>query len=87
MGYHNENYWAFGLSPSSGTLGNRKHDVSETGSVSVLRCGGKNRTQLPLLRVGLFTELLPGNALIKSVTIYRRVAEFGPAPRLGHLVF
>jgi hypothetical protein len=25
-----QNYWAFGLSPSSGILGNRKHDVSET---------------------------------------------------------
>jgi hypothetical protein len=31
------NTWFFGLFPSSGILGNRKHDVSETGSVSVLR--------------------------------------------------
>jgi hypothetical protein len=38
----NQNYWVFGLSSSSGFLGNRKHDVSETGSVFVLRCGGKN---------------------------------------------
>jgi hypothetical protein len=30
-------YWVFGLFPSSGILENRKHDVSETGSVSVLR--------------------------------------------------
>jgi hypothetical protein len=29
----------FGLIPSSGILGTREHDVSETGSVSVLRCG------------------------------------------------
>jgi hypothetical protein len=28
------------------------------------------RTQLPLLHDGLFTELLPGNALIKSVTTF-----------------
>jgi hypothetical protein len=28
----------FGLSPSSGILENRKHDVSETGSISLLRC-------------------------------------------------
>jgi hypothetical protein len=32
-----QNYWVFGLFPSSGVLENRKHDVSETGSVSVLR--------------------------------------------------
>jgi hypothetical protein len=30
-----QNYWGFGLFPSSGILGNRGHDVSETGSVSV----------------------------------------------------
>jgi hypothetical protein len=31
------NYWVFGLFPSSSILETRKHDVSETGSVSVLR--------------------------------------------------
>jgi hypothetical protein len=31
------NYWVSGLFPSSGILGNRGHDVSETGSVSVFR--------------------------------------------------
>jgi hypothetical protein len=30
-----QNYWVFGLFPSSGILGNRWHDVSETGSVCV----------------------------------------------------
>jgi hypothetical protein len=30
-----QNYWVFGLFPSSGILENRKHDVSGTGSVSV----------------------------------------------------
>jgi hypothetical protein len=30
------NYWVFGLCPSSGVL--RKHNVSKTGSVFVLRC-------------------------------------------------
>jgi hypothetical protein len=34
-----QNYWVFGLCPSTGILGTRKHDVSETGSVSVLRWG------------------------------------------------
>jgi hypothetical protein len=49
------NYWGIGLFPSSGILGNRKHDVSETGSVSVLRCGGgETPTQLgPLDRAYL----------------------------------
>jgi hypothetical protein len=32
-----ENYWVFGLCPSSGIVETRKHYVSETGSVSVLR--------------------------------------------------
>jgi hypothetical protein len=34
MVYHIHNYWGFGLFPMSGILGTRKHDVSETGSVS-----------------------------------------------------
>jgi hypothetical protein len=42
MVYHNQNYWGFLLFPSSGILGDRKHDVSETVSVSVLRYGGKH---------------------------------------------
>jgi hypothetical protein len=33
-----ENYWGFGLLPSCGILGNRGHDVSETGSVSETLC-------------------------------------------------
>jgi hypothetical protein len=32
-----QNCWVFGLFPSSGILETRKHDVSETSSVSVLR--------------------------------------------------
>jgi hypothetical protein len=43
------NYWDFGLFPLSGVLGTIKHDVFETASVSVLRCGGKTPTQLGLL--------------------------------------
>jgi hypothetical protein len=64
MVYHNENQWVSELSPSSGILGNRKHDVSETGSVSVLRCGGeKSPTQLgpldrasPVIEINLMSE-------------------------------
>jgi hypothetical protein len=36
MEYNTQNYWVFGLCPSSGILETRKHNVSETGSVSVL---------------------------------------------------
>jgi hypothetical protein len=32
-----QNYCVFGLFPSFGILGNRGHDVSETGSVSIFR--------------------------------------------------
>jgi general stress protein CsbA len=32
-----QNYWVLGLCPSSGILEARKHSISETGSVSVLR--------------------------------------------------
>jgi hypothetical protein len=32
-----QNYWVFGIFLSSGILETRKHKVSETGSVSVLR--------------------------------------------------
>jgi hypothetical protein len=41
--YHNQNYWVFGLFPSSVILKTSKHTVSETGSVSVLRCVGGGR--------------------------------------------
>jgi hypothetical protein len=35
-----QNYWVFRLCPSFGILKTRKCNASETGSVSVLRCGG-----------------------------------------------
>jgi hypothetical protein len=41
-----QNYWVFELFPSSGILETRKHDASETLSVSVLRRVGKTPTQL-----------------------------------------
>jgi hypothetical protein len=41
-----QNYWVFGLCPSSGIIETRKHSVSETGSVSVLRWGEKTSTLL-----------------------------------------
>jgi hypothetical protein len=49
-----DNYWVFGLCPSSGILETRKHNVSETGSVSVLRREWKTPTQLgPVERANL----------------------------------
>jgi hypothetical protein len=36
-GINAQNYCVFGLFPSSGILETRKHDLSETGSVAVLR--------------------------------------------------
>jgi hypothetical protein len=41
-----QNYWVFGLCPSSGILKIRKHNFSETGSVSVLRRGEETRILL-----------------------------------------
>jgi hypothetical protein len=38
--YDTQNYWVFGLRLSSSIAETRKHNVSETGSVSVLRWGG-----------------------------------------------
>jgi hypothetical protein len=37
MVYNTQNYWGFGLCPSSGILEAIKHNISEIGSVSVLR--------------------------------------------------
>jgi hypothetical protein len=61
-----QNYWVFGLLPSSGILGTRKHDVSETGSVSALRCGGKTPTQLGPL------DLTTKNPVILNVIHHRQ---------------
>jgi hypothetical protein len=41
----------FGLFPSSGILATRRHDVSETGSLSVLRCGGGGRQVIEISSV------------------------------------
>jgi hypothetical protein len=43
-------YWVFGLFPSSSILEKRKHDVSETGSVSVLRWRSEDTYLVWLLR-------------------------------------
>jgi hypothetical protein len=74
MLYHTQNYWVFGLFPSSGIPKTRKHDVSETGSVSVLSVGGKIPTQLgPLDRANLKSPIwipLIGNEVSNSQRRY-----------------
>jgi hypothetical protein len=53
MVYNIQNYWVFGLCLSFGILETRKHNVSETGSVSVLRwCmgGGEDTYSVGSLR-------------------------------------
>jgi hypothetical protein len=37
MVYNTQNYWVSGPNPPPGILNTRKHNVSETGTVSVLR--------------------------------------------------
>jgi hypothetical protein len=57
MVYNTQDYWVFWTFPPSSILETRKHDVSETGSVSVIRYkggGNKTPTQLgPLERANL----------------------------------
>jgi hypothetical protein len=41
-----QNYWVFGLRPSSGILETTEHNISETRSASVLRLEGETSTLL-----------------------------------------
>jgi hypothetical protein len=47
MVYNAQNYWGFVCSPS-GILSTRKHNVSETGSISVFRLGERVNQRLEL---------------------------------------
>jgi hypothetical protein len=44
MVYNIQIYWVFGLSPWSGILETRKHNVSKTGSVSIFSVRGETPT-------------------------------------------
>jgi hypothetical protein len=46
MVYNTQNYWVFGLFPSSGILETRKHNVSEMDVFPASGEGGKTPTQL-----------------------------------------
>jgi hypothetical protein len=50
MVYDTQNYWVFGLCPSSGILETRKHNISESRSVSVHRWEGQDTSSLESLR-------------------------------------
>jgi hypothetical protein len=70
-----QNYWIFGLCPSSGILETRKH-VSETGSVSAFRWDGRTPTQLgPLERANLnhWTMTIPWSYACFFVLLYLTV--------------
>jgi hypothetical protein len=51
---YSQNYCFFWTLLSSGILGTRKHDVLESGSASVLRCGGKTPEADPLSKMSCF---------------------------------
>jgi hypothetical protein len=46
MVYNTQNYWVFGLYPSSGTLKTREHNVSELDLFPSSGTGGETRTLL-----------------------------------------
>jgi hypothetical protein len=60
-----QNYWVFGLCPSSSILKTRGHCILETGSVFVLRCGwgGKAPTLLGPVEKELTSITGPGDYL------------------------
>jgi hypothetical protein len=52
MVYNTQNYWVYGRCPSSGIPESRKHDVSETESVSVQISLGP--LEVPMIEVSSF---------------------------------
>jgi hypothetical protein len=50
MMYNTQNYWVFGLCSSTGILETRKHNISGTGFVSVLKLWGGDTYSVGFLR-------------------------------------
>jgi hypothetical protein len=73
MVYHTQNYWFFGLFPSSSILGTRKHDVSET----VIEVGSVQGAQLSrcLTPLHLRTETDPDSET--SCFLVPRIPDMG----------
>jgi hypothetical protein len=67
MVYNTQDYWVFWTFPSSGILENRKHDVSETVSISVLRWkGGGDTYSVGPNWVGVFSPLSETSCFLVS---------------------
>jgi hypothetical protein len=83
-----QNYWVFGLCPSSGILETRKHNVLETGFVSVLRWGGNTSTQLgPLESANLNHWTAPVKVSVRvtlRLAVYRQSVCFVDKPLETH---
>jgi hypothetical protein len=63
MVYKTQNYWGFGLCPSFAFLKTIENDVSETGSVCVLRRGQTSTLRHPLERANLNHWTFPKRVL------------------------
>jgi hypothetical protein len=59
MVYNTQNHWVSGLCPSFRILNARKHNVSETGSVSVFRGGERDIYSVGFLRKSYQSSCLP----------------------------
>jgi hypothetical protein len=72
-----QNHWVFGLRPSSGILETRKHNVSETASVPVLRWGGeKTPTHVgPLEKANQWFGLYTIVRTLQNLLLYESILE------------
>jgi hypothetical protein len=77
MVYNTQNYWVFGLSPLPRILRTTKeHDVSETGSVSILRWRGeKTRTLLCPLERSNLNQWIPDDGQSPKTQQFWRVCK------------
>jgi hypothetical protein len=94
MVYNTQIYWVFGLCPSSGFFlnNNEKHNVSETGSVSVLRWGKTSTLLGPLERANLNcfcphlrTETDPVSETLCFSLLFRKNPDDGQSPKTQYI--
>jgi hypothetical protein len=78
MVYNTQNYWVSGLCQSSGILNTRKHNVPETGSVSVLRWGETPTRLDPLERANLDPSHADGNRVSFRNVMFSSYLERSP---------
>jgi hypothetical protein len=70
--YYAEWLFFFLFCPSSGILGTRKHSVSETGSVSVLRWGGETSALMAPLE-STSQEVNLRNGIVNIIVVLREI--------------